>query len=211
MNWARATQLIAGGLARNETDQAEDFSHGDSGPDLAEANAWHVRRSQDAADGRRGQQGVSRGRVGTREEEPVAEPRGQAATTMQINILTDCDVCGERCISTWPVPEIPALPAGNRSNSSCRLPAGNAAASTICGRATGGARNQPPLSLVRVHDWSSEFPRKNRPHPTWEPLRRNSGVSVWPAQTEKVGPSLAVTNMLLTSYSVIALQLRMNG
>ena len=42
MDRARAAHLISGGLAWDEADQAEDFSHGDPGPDFSEANTRHA-------------------------------------------------------------------------------------------------------------------------------------------------------------------------
>ena len=41
MDRARAAHLISGGLAGDEADQAEDFSHGHPGPDFSEANTRH--------------------------------------------------------------------------------------------------------------------------------------------------------------------------
>src|SRR5262249_44944972 len=41
MDRARAAHLISGGLAGDESDPAEDFSHGHPGPDFSEANARH--------------------------------------------------------------------------------------------------------------------------------------------------------------------------
>jgi hypothetical protein len=45
--------------------------------------------------------------------------------------------------------------------------------------AAGGPLSRPWLSWVRGRLSSSEFPRKSRPRPEWEPLRRNPVVSAW--------------------------------
>jgi hypothetical protein len=47
MDWARAAHLISGSLAWDEANQAEDFRHGDPGPDFSEANTWHGGGSRD--------------------------------------------------------------------------------------------------------------------------------------------------------------------
>ena len=57
MDRARAAHLISGGLAGDEADQAEDFSHGDFGPNFSEANSRHGGGSQDLVGGRRGPRG----------------------------------------------------------------------------------------------------------------------------------------------------------
>ena len=54
MDRTRAAHLISGGLAGDEGDQAEDFSHGHPGPDFSEANTRHGGRSQDPVGDRRG-------------------------------------------------------------------------------------------------------------------------------------------------------------
>ena len=46
--------LISGGLAGDDADQAEDFSHGHPGPAFSEANTRHGGGSQDPVGGRRG-------------------------------------------------------------------------------------------------------------------------------------------------------------
>ena len=51
MDRARAAHLISGGLAGDEADQDEDFSHGHRGPDFSEANARHGGGSQDPVGG----------------------------------------------------------------------------------------------------------------------------------------------------------------
>src|SRR5262249_5935820 len=57
MDRARAAHLISGGLAGDEADQAEDFSHGHPGPDFSEANTRHGGGPQDPGGGRRGPKG----------------------------------------------------------------------------------------------------------------------------------------------------------
>jgi hypothetical protein len=77
MDRARAAHLIPGSLAGDEADQAEDFSHGDPGPDLGEANTRHDGGSQDPVRGRRGPRGdADADGIAGREEEPVRGPRG---------------------------------------------------------------------------------------------------------------------------------------
>src|SRR5262249_61484268 len=57
MGRARAAHLISGGLAGDEADQAEHFSHGPPGPDFSEANTRHGGGPQDPVGGRRGPKG----------------------------------------------------------------------------------------------------------------------------------------------------------
>ena len=41
MDRAGTANLVPGSLAGNETDQPQDFGHGNHGPCLGEANTWH--------------------------------------------------------------------------------------------------------------------------------------------------------------------------
>jgi len=91
MDRARAANLIPGSLAGDEADQAEDFRHGDSGPNLGEANTRHggLLRTRPEAVVARGGDVIEDGIAG-REEEPVRGPRGlKEGPADAIYILTD--------------------------------------------------------------------------------------------------------------------------
>jgi hypothetical protein len=68
--------------------------------------------------------------VASREEEPVAGPRGLNGRGDRDSFSKNINIGSSRSASE----EAPALPAGNRSTSPCKLPVGNSTSSTICRR-----------------------------------------------------------------------------
>ena len=76
MHRTGATYLIPGGLAGDESEEAEDFRYGHSGPDFRVTNAWHGSALQARVTRRRGPRGdAPAARVADREEEPVRDRR----------------------------------------------------------------------------------------------------------------------------------------